>query len=450
MIIKENFKKNPRYLAVYILTLIETKNLMLDTLVSDHDNTINQMDPKDKGLFYNILYGVLRKRGNLDKIIARNSDKNFNKIDIPVLNTLRTGIYQMVYLEKIPVSAAVNTSVEIVKSGGFKSASGFVNGILRNFSRDFDPKKYFKYEKNSADFPKWMTKRWEKRFGKKITEDLCTFYNEVPPITLRVNTVKTTKKDLCELLAPAAENIWQDISGKDSISLIKPKFAVNRLPGFKKGFFQVQDSGAQFVTALLDPQPNDNIMDACAGFGGKTGYIAQLTKGKAKITAADSNKVKLEALKEEMLRLGFSSCVKTAVIDLTKSSQKIQSGYFDKILIDAPCSGLGVLRRNPDTKWKRTLKDIQECAKTQKIILKNTASLLKKGGLLLYCVCSFEPEETTEVVNGFLETNKDFKRADLSSKGIKFIDENGDVAIFPHISNTDGFFAALLVKDKKK
>jgi 16S rRNA (cytosine967-C5)-methyltransferase len=449
LIIKENFKKNPRYLAVYILTLIETKNLMLDTLVSDHDNIINQMNPKDKSLFFNILYGVLRKRGNLDKIIQRNSDKNFSKIDIPVLNALRTGIYQMVYLEKIPVSAAVNTSVEIVKSGGFKSASAFVNGILRNFSRDFDSKKYFKYEKNSADFPKWMTKRWEKRFGKKITEDLCTFYNEVPPITLRVNTVKTTKKDLCELLAPAAENIWQDISGKDSISLIKPKFPVNRLPGFKKGFFQVQDSGAQFVTALLNPKPDENIMDACAGFGGKTGYIAQLTKGKAKITAADSNKSKLEALKEEMLRLGFSSSVKTASIDLTKSSQKIQSGYFDKILIDAPCSGLGVLRRNPDTKWKRTVKDIHECAKTQKTILQNTSALLKKGGLLLYCVCSFEPEETTDVINQFLSQNKNFKRAELDSKDIKHVDENNDVVIFPHISNTDGFFASLLIKDKK-
>jgi len=449
LIIKENLKKNPRYLAVYLLTLIETKNLMLDTLVADHEKTISQMDPKDKSLFYNILYGVLRKRGNLDKIIQRNSDKNFNKIDIPVLNALRTGIYQMVYLEKIPVSAAVNTSVEIVKSGGFKSASGFVNGILRNFSRDFDSKKFFKYEKNSADFPKWMTKRWEKRFGKKNTEDLCSFYNETPPITLRVNTIKTTKKDLYELLLPAAEKVWKDISGKNSISLVKPKFTIDKLPGFKKGFFQVQDLGAQYVTALLDPKPNEIIMDACAGYGGKTGYLAQLTKGKAKITAADLNKAKLELLKEEMLRLGFSNSVKTAVVDLTQSSQKIKSEYFDKILVDSPCSGLGVLRRNPDTKWNRTLKDIKECAKTQKLILKNTAPLLKKGGLLLYCVCSFEPEETTEVINQFLEQNKNFKRAELDHNEIKYIDNNGDVTILPYISKTDGFFAAFLVKDKK-
>lgn len=433
-----------------MLSNMENKNILLDNLISKHDNIINQIQPRDKGLFFNILYGVLRKRGNLDKIILRNSKKGLNKIDKPVLNVLRAGIYQMVYLEKIPPSAAVNTSVDIVKSLGFKSASGFVNGVLRGFLKDFNKEKYFKYEKSTADFPKWMIKRWEKRFDKKETEKLCAFYNETPPITLRVNTIKTTRKDIVELLAPATENIWQNILAKDSVSLVKPKHQIQKLPGFKKGYFQVQDSGAQIVTALLAPNQGDKILDACAGLGGKTGHLAQLTKGKAAITAVDTNSNKLDSLKNEMLRMGFSNCVKTASLDLSKSSDKIKNEFFDKILLDAPCSGLGVLRRNPDTKWNRTPDDIKRCASIQKNILNNCSLLLKKGGFLLYTVCSFEPEETTEVINEFLEKNQNFNRGDLSDMiDNKFIDENGDVFLLPHISETDGFFAALLKKDKK-
>jgi 16S rRNA (cytosine967-C5)-methyltransferase len=450
LIIKQNLKKNPRYLAVFVITNVEKKNILLDTLISDNDNIINQLQPRDKALFFNIVYGVLRKKGNLDKIIARNSKKQIKKIDKPVLNTLRAGIYQMVYLEKIPPSAAVNTSVDIVKSIGFKSASGFVNGILRGFVKEFDKEKYFKYEKNTADFPRWMVKRWERRFGKKRTEDLCSFYNTVPPITLRVNTVKTTRKDLVNMLKLFSENIWQDMIAKDSISLVKPKSQIQKLPGFKRGFFQVQDSGAQVVTTILDPKPGEKILDACAGLGGKTGYLAQLTKGKGEITAIDSNQAKLDILKEEMLRLGYSNCVKTACVDLSKKSDKINSDFFDKIFVDAPCTGLGVLRRNPDTKWKRIPKDIEECAKLQKNILYNCSGLLKRGGYILYSVCSFEEEETTKVINEFLEQNKDFKRADVTGFiDPKYIDSSGDIVILPYKSETDGFFASLLKKDKK-
>jgi 16S rRNA (cytosine967-C5)-methyltransferase len=450
LIVKENLKKNPRYLAVYVLTNVETKKILLDTLINDNENILNQINPKDKALFFNIVYGVLRKRGNLDKIISRNSTKKLSKIDTPVLNTLRTGIYQMVYLEKIPVSAAVNTSVDIVKSIGFKSASGFINGVLRNFSKEFDKDKYLKYEKNAADFPKWIINRWEKRFGKKETEELCTALNQIPPITLRINTIKTTRKDTVELLRSSTENIWQDIIAHESVSLIKPSLPVNKLPGFKKGFFQVQDSGAQFVTKLIKPEPNDKILDACAGLGGKTGHIAQITKGKAKITAVDFNQSKLEALNAEMLRLGFSNCVKTAMVDLSKDTKKINSDFFDKIIVDAPCTGLGVIRRNPDTKWKRIPEDIKQCALIQKNILANSSALLKKGGYLLYSVCSYEPEETTEIINDFLKNHKDFTRAEIEfeSKSVAK-DDNGDIFILPHKSGTDGFFAALLKKDKK-
>lgn len=451
MIIKENFKKNPRYLAVLILTTLEKKNILLDSLIEDNENNINQLQPRDKALFFNIVYGVLRKKGNLDKIILRNSKKNIKKVDKPVLNSLRAGIYQMVYLEKIPPSAAVNTSVEVVKKLGFKSAGGFVNGILRTFLKEFDKDKFFKYEKNSSDFPKWMIKRWENRFNKKDTEKLCSFYNSVPPITLRVNTIKTTRKDLVEMLSKSTENIWQNILSKDSISLVKPKTQVHKLPGFKRGFFQVQDSGAQIVTTLLQPKAGDKILDSCAGLGGKTGHLAQLAKGKADITAVDLNPGKLEKLEEEMLRMGFSNSVKTMAVNLSSESEKINSDYFNKILIDAPCSGLGVLRRNPDTKWKRVFQDIKDCSKNQRKILGNCAKLLKKDGYLLYTVCSFEPEETTEVINNFLNENPNFKRAEVKELiGEEYIDENGDIIILPHKSKTDGFFASLLKKDKKK
>ncbi|PIE75096.1 MAG: hypothetical protein CSA18_01470 [Deltaproteobacteria bacterium] len=451
MIIKENLKKNPRYLAVYILSNLESKNTLLDSLINKNESIINQNQPKDKALFFNIVYGVLRKRGNIDKIIKRNSNKPIEKIDLPVLNVLRTGIYQMVYLEKIPYSAAVNTSVDIVKTIGLKSASGFVNGILRSFSKNFDKKKYFKYEKNTADFPRWIIMRWKKRFGEKTTEKLCCFYNLAPPVTLRVNSVKTTKKEVTQMLLSCTENICQDKFAKDALKIQKPNTQIHNLPGFKKGFFQVQDAGAQIVTTLLNPLQNEKIMDACAGLGGKTGYIAQLTRGKAFITAVDSNSSKLEILKNEMLRLGFSNCVKTAVTDLSKKTEIFQNGFFDKILVDAPCSGLGVLRRNPDTKWKKKYKDLKECTKIQKKILGNCAGLVKRGGYLLYTVCSFEKEETSEIIDNFLKENVNFKKV-MPDTAIPadFIDKNMDIILFPHKSQTDGFFASLLKKEKNQ
>lgn len=448
-------KHDPRKTALFVLNSLNKGRHTLDRILEDIQNKELFLSRRDQALFYALVYGVLRWRGLIDWIINHFSKTRLKKIDPVILNILRLGLFQIIYLNRIPVSAAVNTSVEIAKSFASSSAAGFVNALLRNAAREYKKLPFPDPDKNSAyslsvrkSFPEWLIKRWLNQFGLKETEALCDAINTIPPITVRTNSLRTTREDLTKRLASDVRQIENTTYSPDGIRFIKPDRSIPEIKTFKDGCFQVQDEAAQLVTCLLNPRPGDTVLDACAGLGGKTGHIAQMMKNTGRLLALDNQANKLQRLESEMKRLGIS-IVTTCNYDLTipfnwQFSYKGFSG-FDSILLDAPCSGLGVLRRNPDTKWSMSGNKLNSYKERQINFLNNLAQLVKPSGTLVYAVCSTEPEENEEVVKGFLNKHSEFvinnKLEGLPINAYSLVNESRYLKTYPHTNNMDGFFA---------
>ncbi len=444
-----------RNTALFILNTLDRGHKTLDRIL-DEDITDKEqyLSRRDRALVNALVYGVIRRRGTLDWIIDYFSNTRLNSIDSNVLNILRLGLFQVIYLDKIPVSAAVNTSVEMAKSVTSPKVVGFVNAVLRSAvkgykkvsfpDRNKDPVKALSTAKS---FPEWLIKKWIDCFGLKETEVLCDAVNNIPPITVRTNNLKISRYDLINKLESDVESIDYTSYSPDGICFFKPKSPVSKMKAFKNGWFQVQDEAAQLVTYLLNPQSGETILDACAGLGGKTGHIAQMMRNKGKIVAMDKNDEKLLRHKSEMKRLGIS-IVQTCIHNLDKPFDKNYIDRFDRILLDAPCSGLGVLRRNPDIKWLVSKKKLTHYKEKQVRLLDNISHLVKPSGILVYAVCSTEPEENEEVIKVFLNNHPEFvvekQPDDLPFNIRSLINKNGYLITFPHINNTDGFFAVCL------
>ena len=448
-------KHDPRKTALFVLNSLNNGRHTLDRILEDIQNKGLFLSRKDQALFSALVYGVLRWRGLIDWTINHFSKTRLNKTDPVVLNILRLGLFQIMYLNRIPVSAAVNTSVEIAKSFASSRAAGFVNALLRKAAGEYKKLPFPDPAKNPAyslavrkSFPEWLIKRWLNRFGLKETEALCDAINTIPPITVRTNSLRTTRDDLAKRLAGNVQQIENTTYSPDGIRFIKPDRSIPEITAFKDGCFQVQDEAAQLVTCLLNPLPGDTVLDACAGLGGKTGHIAQMMKNNGGLLAMDNQDNKLQRLESEMKRLGIS-IVTTCNYDLTipfdrQFSYKGFSG-FDRILLDAPCSGLGVLRRNPDTKWLLSDNRLNGYKERQINFLDNLAQLVKPSGALVYAVCSTEPEENEEVVKGFLNMHPEFvvnnKLEGLPKNVYSLVNKNQYLKTYPHTNNMDGFFA---------
>jgi 16S rRNA (cytosine967-C5)-methyltransferase len=374
------------------------------------------------------------------------------------MNILRIALFQIIYLNRIPVSAAVNTSVELAKSITEPNVVRFVNGLLRNAAKKYqqvvfpdvneDPVSALAVNKS---FPNWMLERWLDRFGLKETVLLCDAINTIPPLTVRCNTLKTRRKTLLKRLEKDVEKVECTGYAPDGAFFFHPKKSIPKMRTFEDGLFQVQDEAAQLVTCLLNPRPGETVLDACAGLGGKTGHISQLMKNRGKLIAMDNNSKKLHRLQSEMVRLGIS-VVTTRTHDLNDPADVKSIEKFDRILLDAPCSGLGVLRRNPDAKWSTFEKDLIRHAKRQTTFLDNLAHQVKPEGLLVYCVCSTEPEENESVIKAFLNKHKNFaieKNPDgLPYEARSLLTGDGYLKTFPHLHNMDGFFAVCMKRAK--
>jgi 16S rRNA (cytosine967-C5)-methyltransferase len=334
----------------------------------------------------------------------------------------------------------------------------FINGLLRNAAKGYEQVLFPDVNKDPASalavnksFPKWMLERWLDRFGLEETAVLCDAINTIPPLTVRCNTLKARRKTLLKRLEKDVEKVACTDYAPDGAFFSHPKKSIPKMKAFEDGLFQVQDEAAQLVTLLLNPKPGETILDACAGLGGKTGHISQMMKNRGKLIAMDNNSKKLDILQSEMERLGISM-VTPHTYDLNDPAGDKSIGKFDRILLDAPCSGLGVLRRNPDTKWRTLGQDLIRHAKRQATFLDNLAHQVKPEGLLVYCVCSMEPEENESVINGFLNKHQDFaieKHPDgLPHKARSLLTGNGYLKTFPHLHNMDGFFAVCMKRAK--
>lgn len=372
-----------------------------------------------------------------------------------IRNILRLGAYQLLFLDKVPVSAAVNESVKLAKEKEQRS-SGFVNAVLRNIDRERNKIPYPEPEEHPIEFisvryshPAWLVKRWIERYGIDKTIELCRLNNEAPPFAIRANRLKINREGLKELLRKDIDRI-EDCSVSSNGLILKGASNISENPAFKEGLFYVQDEAAQLISQMLDPKAGEKVLDACAAPGGKTTHIVELMEDKGEIIALDVNKKGLGLLKENCERLGIS-IVKPYLKDAAKDISDIAKDKFDKILIDAPCSGLGVIRRHPEGKWQKKEELILESQKIQKRLIENLSGYLKDGGALVYSTCSTEKDENEDVVEDFLERHPEFKIDDikqyLPETGRMLVDEKGFLHTSPINNRMDGFFAVRLKKE---
>lgn len=449
----------PRQAACFLLDALDAgggQSTNLDRLFSEtfHD-TLRRMDRRDRNFVYALVYGTLRTRGRLDWIIARFSKIPVRKIEGPVLNILRTALYQVLYMDRVPESAAVHTAVENTKKTAGNHVVRFVNGLLRTALRHPDRIQWPERKKDpflwlSVDqsFPEWMIRRWTKRYGFDETVSLCRYYNEIPPLTLRTNTLAVTPDALAAALAPHAHRVAHGIHTPESLRVYGLKPPVDELEAFRNGWFHVQDEAAQLVSHVTAPLPGETVMDACAGRGGKTAHLAQLMNNTGRIVAVDNHAKRREELIQQIQRLGIT-IVTPFGHNLDEGPLPGRNASFDRVQLDAPCSATGVIRRNPDVRWSIRKTDFARMGKRQLRFLKNVSASVRIGGILVYAVCSIEPEETTDVRDAFLREHPEFHVKPLSGTLKRFpgaSPPDGLVCCLPHVHETDGFYIAAFMR----
>ncbi|MGE5443157.1 MAG: 16S rRNA (cytosine(967)-C(5))-methyltransferase RsmB [Ignavibacteriales bacterium] len=405
----------------------------------------------DKALLTELVYGVIRWLGKLDYIIGILAERRVNKKEI--LNILRIGIYQLLFLGGVPDYAAIFETVNVAKGIYGERIARFVNAILREFLRSRENINYPVKKSNpisyiviNYSFPQWLVERWVDAFGMDYTEKLCDSLNQIPLLTGRVNTLKTTRGDLIRGIRDRDIEVVRTKYSPTGISFLTDLNPAE-IPEFRLGLFTVQDEGAQLISYLLDPKLGEKILDACSSPGGKSTHIAELMENRGEIIACDINLSRLKLVELQSRRLGVE-IIKTICADAS-NKRFLEKERFDKILVDAPCSGLGTIRRNPDAKWKKTWSDMLELSEIQFRILSETSARLKVNGIIVYSVCTLMEEENEGMIQRFLSAHPEFK-IDLeieSNSPIKgFLDKNGFFISDPVRHNMDGFFAVRLRK----
>ncbi|MCM2356615.1 MAG: 16S rRNA (cytosine(967)-C(5))-methyltransferase RsmB [Geobacteraceae bacterium] len=441
---------NPRRAAFDILLRIEKEHSYADILI-DRELTGGLLKGPDRGLLTELVYGVLRQRGTLDQIINQFSKQRAEKLETAVLILLRLGLYQEFFLDRVPVSAAVNETVQLAH-GLAPRAAGFINAVLRSADRERDAIRYPDRDADPAGFiaarhssPRWLAAEWLDQLGLEGAEALARAMLATPPFTVRVNTLKTGRDELRARLAAegvtAAEGRWSPFALHLSGSI-----QLATLASFREGLFTVQDESSQLAAILLGPQPGERVLDVCAAPGGKTTHMAQLMENRGAILACDAAPRKLALIEESAARLGIA-IIETLPLNAARPLPAMEESRFDRILVDAPCSGLGVLRRNPEGKWWKSRQSIAELVPIQQAILKNAAGRLAEGGTLLYATCSTTREENEGVVDDFLSRRPDFVLEDLRELFPHYAElftERGFFRSWPHRHGMDGFFAARL------
>lgn len=437
----------PRGTAVKIINRIERSDAYLDKLL-DAELKSDELSHQDKALLAELVHGVIRWQGKLDWLLNRFTHGNFAKSETHVKNALRVALYQILFLDRLPHYAAVNEAVEFVKRLRNDKAAGLVNAVLRNIIRNLQNLQWPKAEEDILQYlsinyshPLWLVKRWLNRFGKEETEKLLIANNEIPSLMLRVNKVKIQPSEFLSIL-DQNQIQYQGSSFLDYFIKVKSLSGIAQLDIFQKGLFSIQDESAALPVLLLAPHSGDTVIDMCAAPGGKTTHIIELMGNQGTIIAIDKYEYKLSLIKQSCERLGLTN-VNTIVAD----SEHFEHTPVDKVLVDAPCSGLGVLRKKPDIKWKREPEDIVKLTKIQERLLENAAKLVKPGGVLVYCTCTTEPEENELMVQSFLKHNSEFVVDDASQFVNKsVVTPEGYVMTLPHRHHLDGSFAVRLVK----
>ena len=423
---------NARELAINVLYKVEFgegySNVTLDKELNKSD-----LEPVDKAFASELVYGVLTWKITLDEIIKMYSSIKIKKISPWILNILRTGIYQIVFLDKVPESAAVNESVKLAKQYGHEASSKFVNAILRKIEKN-EMEKLLAYIATKpiledeiisivTSHPLWMVDELLKEYDKKFVTELLNANNITPEITLRSNRLKTTRDELYKLL------LLKKIDCKKGN--LEDSIKVRKMSDFKGKLFTVQHEAAQLACLKLAPEAGEVVLDACSAPGGKTTYLAEIMENKGKIEAWDIHPHRVRLVEEAAKKLDIDiihATVHDATIVMPNYKEK-----FDKILLDVPCSGLGVIRKKPDIKWTRQPEDFEELMSVQEKILDTCSEYLKSGGRMVYSTCTVLKRENEEQIERFLLTHSDFMLVEQTK-------------LFPNVNETDGFYIAVLEK----
>lgn len=451
---------NPRQLAFIALRSVY-RGAFADVAL-DRALQGTQLSDPDRRLVTELVYGSVRRQRTLDALIDQLGKKKSSQQPPDLRVILHLGLYQLRYLDHIPDSAAVNTTVELAKHNGFSGLSGFVNGLMRQYIRLTNLKPAGEAVDSTAlsdplqlpddsmqrlgilhSYPDWIVQVWLDQLGSAETESLCEWMNRPPHIDLRVNPLQSSVEQVEAAMQAAGVDVQRLPHLPQALRLTEHVGAIQKLPGFQEGWWMVQDASAQLVAYLLDPQPHDFVVDACAAPGGKTIHLAELMQDQGTVWACDRTPSRLRKLQANAARLQIHS-IQICTGDSRSLPQFVNQ--CDRVLVDAPCSGLGTLNRHADARWRQTPESVQELSILQRELLAEAATWLKPDGVLVYATCTLHPTENEETVQAFLETHPDWKIVPpaVNSPASFFSTTEGWVKIWPQKHQMDGFFMVRL------
>lgn len=445
-------KKQPgsRELALQILYQVNEEGAYANLALDKALFPCTWLDPRDRGFITEIVYGSVKNRGKLDYVLNQFASTKVNKMDKWTRNLLRLSLYQILFLDKVPDSAAVNEAVKLAKHYGH--VDKFVNAVLRNILRGMDgiqwpdkAKDPVQYLMVQYSFPQWMVERFIRQYGLEDAERLCDWYNQPAAMWIRTNTLKTTRAELKQILEKEGLTVSESRHTPEGLK-IENAVNLHKLKSFQQGLFTVQDESSMLVALAAEPAPGQRVLDVCSAPGGKTTHMAQLMKNKGTIYACDIHKHRLDLIAENCKRLGISN-VELVQQDGTKLTKRWQEP-FDVVLCDVPCSGLGVLGRRADARWAKESEDIAGLCKIQKKILEEAAQLVVPGGTLIYSTCTIAPEENQEMVKTFISEHPEYELDETLTDCWLDVDkeETGYVQFLPFIDDMDGFFIARMMR----
>jgi 16S rRNA (cytosine967-C5)-methyltransferase len=445
----------PARVAAYeILRAVSTGRTDLPAGIAAARTTLR--DERDQALAAEIATGVQRWRAALDHVIGLAAGRALTRIDPEILDILRLGAYQLLYLTRVPASAVVDDAVDLAKRSRKRSASGFVNAVLRSISRrrksfalpnrpddPDDRRAALDYLSVTLSHPRWLVERWYERYGFNATERWLEFNNRPAPLTLRANRLRLTRDELAAHLRGEAIDVYDARFAPDG--LIVEHGRPLRIEN--ESLFIVQDEASQLIALLAGPQPGSRVLDTCASPGGKTTALAAAMQGLGVLVACDVRERRIELLRRTVAAAGASN-VRIVQADLMKPLPF--SKPFDCVLVDAPCSGLGILRRDPDIRWRRSEADLTTLSAAQLVMLQHAAAVVRPGGRLVYATCSSEPEENEGIAGAFLATTTSFDAMDVRRANTEVpadvIDDRGYLRTLPHIHRLEAFFGAVFTR----
>ena len=407
-----------------------------------------ELSDVDRRFVTELVYGTVKAGATLDWILRRYVNRPVKKIPPMIADILRLGLYQLFFMDRIPASAACNEAVELAKRYGHPGTVKFVNAVLRTAVREPE-KAAFPEGKGQAttqlalasQHPEWLVRRWIREFGYAEAAALCAFDNEQAVLSLRTNTLKISREDLLTRLQDEGAEGEASAWAPEGIRCLSHG-ALDRLPSLQQGLFQVQDESSMQVAHVVAPQPGEFIIDTCSAPGGKTTHLAAIMENTGRILALDIYEHKLQRVTENAARLGIS-IIETKLLDAREVGE-LYAGQADRVLVDAPCSGLGVLRRKPDARWNKTPEQLAELPPLQLEILSSAARAVKPGGVLVYSTCTILREENQAVVEAFLAAQPDFFLEKTGHVLPGKPREDAMVQLLPQRDGTDGFFIARL------